>query len=177
MHMGRWLALLVVLLLISGAALAQNEEIKTYAPADFEKFLKEDVKKEFKKREKDDSYLYDVTESFRVLFQVNSKALLFYEKYKYELPKPLDVGKDIMAAKVKYWNTRKAKISRAEVEGSAAYGKESSLHTVKFSGTLDLSAGVSRKKVSDYYATLDNEFDEWVIFMQDLLKHEKKLKK
>lgn len=46
-HMQKWLMTLVSCFLIPCAAWAQDEVIKNYSPTDFEKFIKEDLKKDF----------------------------------------------------------------------------------------------------------------------------------
>jgi hypothetical protein len=150
-----------------GIALAQND---AYSPAAFESFVKKELKKDFKKRTKDDDYVYDITGSFHVRYLIEPKMLLFYEQYVYELPRP---GQKAMAARLKKWNDRGG-LSKAEELGMRTYGGASTLHTVRFSATVDVARGISGTTLKEFHDKLDREFEDFVIFMQDLLKHDRK---
>jgi hypothetical protein len=166
--MRRLLACLFVSVLAVGVLHAQGD---SFTPADFEAFIKKDLKKEFKKREKDDDFVYDIAGSFHVLFAVKERKLLFYEQYVFELPKQ---GKKMMADKLKKWND-KGGLSHIDERGYRFLeGSGGSLHTVRFAGTFDISKGVDKAKLKEFHDKLDLEFEGFVVYMQDLLKHDKK---
>lgn len=164
--MTKHLGCFLILCLSVVSAAAQDD----YTGDDLEKFITKILKKEFKKKEVKNDVIYAINGGFRVLFDEEKQQLEFFEQYTYELPKN---GKVEMATKLAAWN-KKATLSRAKEVGYTPLGfNAGSLHVVRFSGFFDMKK-LGEAKLKTFYEKLDLEFEDFVIYMQDLLKHHKK---
>jgi hypothetical protein len=143
--MPKWFAAFLVCFLPALAA-ADDAIIKDYTPADFEKFIKEDLKKDFQKAKIDVGFEYAIKNTgYSALFFVRPKFLLLQAT----LPKELFTdGKEVTMQKIHDWNV-KAVYSRA-------YFVEDG-RKVRYEGTLSFAAGVTPDQVRSFYTLLEQE--------------------
>ncbi|MBX9681012.1 MAG: hypothetical protein K2X38_19825 [Gemmataceae bacterium] len=173
--MTRYFGVFVIFCVSVAPAAAQVK----YKGKDFEKFISNELKKEFTKKSIKGDVTYSISGGFRVLFDADSQKLEFFEKYTYELPprEPPKNGKVEMAAKLAAWNTKASHSAAKEVGFTQLKDSKGSevgtLHDIRFQGVFDLKK-MGASKLKDYYEKLDLEFEDFVIYMQDLLKHDKK---
>ena len=120
--------------------------IKDYAPADFEKFIKEDLKKDFQKAKVDFGFEYALTGTgYSALYFVRQKFLLLQAT----LPKEVFAdAKEVTMQKVHDWNV-KAVYSRAYLVEDG--------RKVRYEGTLSFAAGVTPNQVKAFFAQLEQE--------------------
>src|SRR2546429_6414241 len=101
--MSKWIAVFVVCFL-AGLAAAGDGLIKDYAPADFEKFIKEDLKKDFQKARIDVGFEYAIKDTAYIAS--------FFERQKFvllqaTLPKELFTDPtEVTMQKVHDWNVK-----------------------------------------------------------------------
>jgi Putative bacterial sensory transduction regulator len=143
--MERFLSLSIVFLL-AGAAQAQDGIIKNYSPTDFEKFVKDDLKK---KLTKIDNEKYDI-EGSPYFVAIGPKVLIVYAT---DEGKAFVLNQKVTLEKLNAWNT-KAVYSRAYLLNTGEY---------RFEGTLDFSAGISREQVMAFYTNLNEEFVKFIM--------------
>jgi hypothetical protein len=157
---------LLLLVLAVVPAAAQED----YSGEDFEKFISTVLEKKFQKKpgKKD---VYSIAGGFRVIFDEENQTLEFFEQYTYELPKN---GNKVMSAKLAAWN-KKASLSKASEVSFTLLERTGggTLHVIRFKGIYDIKK-MGQAKLKSYYDQLDLEFEDFVIYMQDLLKHDKK---
>jgi hypothetical protein len=133
--------LLVGLLLIPGLSLAAGGGDK-FTPADFEKILKNDLNKEFAKKQGKDGVLYDIKDTpYYALFQAKGKFLLFFVR---------GPVKGVSLQQLNDWN-RKAVFSRAYLTGKV----------LTFEVPLSFAAGTTPAMVRNYYQFLEKEWGEF----------------
>ncbi len=141
--------LVCALLLIPRIALAQgtgDEVIKNFAPADFEKFLKEDLKKDFTKTAPPQGVEYDIKGTpYIAFFNTQGKFVIFSGRLKRNVP----------LAKINAWN-RDAIFSRAYTVGNFAI----------LEVPMDIAAGTTRNMLKSYYERLEDESKKFVAFIQ-----------
>jgi hypothetical protein len=148
--------LILALFFTSSFVAGQDEVIKDYSPADFERFVKDDLKKTFKVVRKGKSAVtYDIeaTPYFADLYS-GDRFVLFYRGFPAKA-----FNNPVTLEKVNEWNVG-AVISRAYLVDN---GNE-----VKFEATMDFAGGLTRKQAIVFYARLENEFGKFVQFFGGL---------
>jgi hypothetical protein len=135
-----------VVCLLPVLAAADDGLIKDYTPAEFEKFIKEDLKKDFQKAKINVGFEYAIKNTpYSVLFFVPQKCLLLQAT----LPKEFFAnGTEVTLQKIHDWNV-KAVYSRA-------YFVEDG-RKVRYEGTLSFAAGVTPDQVRSFYNLLEQE--------------------
>src|SRR5215831_14309653 len=143
--MSKWCAVFIGCFL-AGLAAADDAIIKEYAPADFERFIKEDLKKDFQKAKIDVGFEYAIKDTgYGASFFVSQKFVLLHAT----LPKEVFIdSKEVTMQKIHDWNV-KAVYSRAYfVEGG---------RKVRYEGTLSFAAGVTPNQVKSFFVLLEQE--------------------
>jgi hypothetical protein len=137
----RKLGLICTLLLIPGLALAAGGG-RSFSPADFEKIIKDDIKKDFaKKKRKDGAILYDIKDTdYYALYHPEGKFVLFF------VQAPIKLSLE----QVNNWN-RKAIYSRAYMTGKI----------LNFEVPMSFAAGTTPAAVRSYYGFLEKEWNEF----------------
>lgn len=70
----KWFALLPIWLLFLGIGKAQDELIKNFSPSDFEKFIKEDLKKDFEKKTPTENRIQYTIKNTRYVVDIYTKG-------------------------------------------------------------------------------------------------------
>jgi Putative bacterial sensory transduction regulator len=143
--MDRFLSLALVVL-FSGVAQAQDGIIKNYSATDFEKFVKDDLKKKVTNL---GNGKYDIGGS-PYFVDIGPKVLIVYAT---DEGKAFVLNQKVTLEKINAWNT-KAVYSRAYILNTGEY---------KFEGTLDFSAGITREQVMAFYTHLNEEFLKFIM--------------
>ncbi len=131
--------LLFGLLLVPGLALAGGGGGR-FTPADFEKILKDDLRKDFAKKVGADAVLYDIKDTpYFALYHAKGKFLMFFV----EAP-----ARGVTLQQVNAWND-KAVFSRAYLTAKA----------LRFEVPLSFAAGATPAMVRNYYQFLDKEWN------------------
>ncbi len=130
-------------LLLPMALAAQDEGFRNFGSADFERFLTQDLRKEFDKQLRNfgASYRIKPENTYTASFHANKQLVLFYATY--------PVAERISLEKINDWNV-KAFYSRAYLLNDAP-------RRLVFEGTLPFAAGVTRQQALSFFDRLDNE--------------------
>ncbi len=127
-------------LLVPALALAQDGLVRDFKPADFERIIKEDFRKEFDKKQGKIGFEYDIKDTdYYALFNPGEKFLLFFVRAP---------GQGVTLEQLNTWN-RDAIFSRAYLAGN----------TMIFEVPLSFAAGTSRDIVKSYYAGFEKEYE------------------
>ncbi|MBN9519933.1 YbjN domain-containing protein [bacterium] len=155
--MPRWVAFLALCLLVPAATRGQDAPAKAFTPADFEKLLKAELKRDFEVNTTPSGKTYDIIDTpYYALFNEKSRHVTFYVTY----------GKQRFAQeptleKINEWN-RKAVHSRVFL-ASAGFGGG-----VKYEAAFSVAAGVMPGQVKNFYDLFDREHAEFLKLMGGL---------
>ncbi len=128
----------LVALYVIGPSLAGDPVIKGFSAAQFEKILKEDLKKDFEKQQNAQGSLYDVKDTpYFVFVNEKGKFINYYVNFK---------APGVTLAKINEWNQR-AIYSRAFLFDNGA----------RLELPLSFEVGVTRAMVRAYYQFLEAE--------------------
>ena len=143
-----------VVCLLPGLATAGDALITGYMPEEFEKFIKDDLKKDFQKAKNDVFIEYTIKNNgYSAAFYPAQKFVLFQAT----LPKELFTDPtQVTLQKVHDWNV-KAVYSRAYFVDDG--------RKVRYEGTLSFAAGVTPNQVKSFYGLLEQES---ALFLQHL---------
>jgi hypothetical protein len=129
----------LALLLVPGFALAQEGFHKNFSAADFEKIIKEDLNKDFEKKEGKIGYEYDIKDTpYFALFNKRDRFLLFFVR---------DKAGTTTLQQINDWN-RDAVYSRTYLTGQFLI----------FEVPYSFAAGTNANTVANYYRLMEKEY-------------------
>jgi hypothetical protein len=151
--MPRRFAFLFACMALPLAAVAQDAPAGGYTTADFEKFIKTGLKRDFELNPSPNGKVYDIVDTpYYALFNETGKHVTFYVIYNKSR-----FAQEPTLEKVNEWN-RKAVHSRAFIT-SGGFGGGGA---VKYESAISVAAGVTPAQLKNHYDLFDREHGEFV---------------
>ena len=137
----RKIGLILLLAFAPGPAAAQDGVIKNLSAEEFEKIIKEDLKKDFVKAELPDGHLYTLKDTPFLVLYSSEKFVMFFVKHD---------AKDVTLEKINAWNV------------DAVYSRAYLLkNEIRFEVAFTYVGGVTRANVKEYFDKTEKEWKDF----------------